>query len=144
MMRGAGLVGATVLLAIAGCAHFQPAPVDHLLDPGWVAMAYENAIMAGDYATARQYVLADDRAVVDALQISAPSAQPASGTIAVGEVRDDGRRATVSWVGKICRAGASSKEDCIENSEPGTTSALFLVRLLRQDNQEWLVTIRNR
>jgi hypothetical protein len=106
---------------------------------GRIALAYVRAIMGNDYDAALPLVASDQREILKALALGqGPGTLPTlSADLDVGEVVVSGDRATVSFVGSMCRTtaprrGAESKPECIENEDPGTDSQAFRVQLVRE------------
>ncbi|MEK8109729.1 hypothetical protein NKG94_45380 [Micromonospora sp. M12] len=64
----------------------------------------------------------------------------------MGEVVENGNKASVSILGKMCRtevaprsATSAPPTNCIENHDPKTDSPVFLVHLAREDATGWKV-----
>src|SRR4051794_25943966 len=114
------------------------APAD---DPtaGRIALAYVRAIMRNDYDAALPLVASDQREMLKALALGqGPGTLPTlTADLRVGEVAVSGNRATVSFVGRMCRTearrrGTEPKTDCIENEDAKTASPVFRIRLVQE------------
>jgi hypothetical protein len=106
---------------------------------GRVALAYMRAIMRNDYDAALPLVASDQREMLKALALGqGPGTLPTlRADLTVGEVAVSGNRATVSFVGRMCRTearrrGSKPKTDCIENEDAKTASPVFRIRLVQE------------
>jgi hypothetical protein len=102
------------------------------------------AIMRNDYDAALPLVASDQREMLKALALGqGPGTLPTlSADLEVGEVVVSGNRATVSFVGRMCRTearrnGPKPQTECIENEDPKTDSPVFRIQLVRE--ADWKV-----
>jgi hypothetical protein len=150
----AWLTGALLIACVTACVDqagtatgpTSPNAVD--FGPGPVALEYMRAIARGDFKAAIPLVAPSQRAMLEAVALGqGPNTLPkVTGEVSVGEVVEDGDSATVSILGKMCRAEAAADgststpgTDCVENHDPKTDSPVFLVHLGREDAVGWKV-----
>ncbi|MBM0277626.1 nuclear transport factor 2 family protein [Micromonospora tarensis] len=150
----AWLTGALLIACVAACGNptgtaAEPKSSNQVdSGPGPVALEYMRAVARGDFKAAIPLVAPSQRAVLEAIALGqGPKTLPeVTGDVSVGEVVEEGDRATVSIVGKMCRARAAAgsststpASDCVENDDPRTKSPVFLLHLAREDATGWKV-----
>lgn len=137
------MVVAVAALA-SGCGTTATPPRhDTAAAPRRVAVAYLDAVRAGDLATAATHVVAPDRPIVQAMGLSAGTRLSASvtGHVRPGSVTVRGHRAAVVFVGRMCRpTERPGVRDCVENADPHTRNPVFVVRLAERRGR-WQVTL---
>jgi len=160
--RAAGVLGALVVMALAGCsaapdggAPSESAPPASAApvtaapgSPGDVALSYMVDVARGDFTSAAQYVLPDEQGMVQALALGDGSGVTPRvwGDVALGTVESSGDSATVTFVGRLCRSASGAPGDsppdaeCIEEHDEKSSSPYFLLHLARTPSAEWRVT----
>lgn len=115
--------------------------------PGAVALEYMRAVVRGDLKSAAEYVLPDQKGMLQALALGAGPGTIARvwGNVSLGRVETSDDSATASFLGTMCRsasggAGTPADTECIEEHDVRTSSPQFLVHLARVSPVEWRVT----
>lgn len=109
-----------------------------------VAMNYLLAVSNGDYETASQYIVPEQRGMLKAVALSVPAGQRNRVVLSTDSIHvvRRGAGATATFIGSMCRAGTktnSGAADCVRNSDPSSASPLFRVELVKVRSGVWQV-----
>lgn len=147
------VLGCMVVASLTGCGSTAGGDADSPGKVKTVALDYAKALYSGDTDAARQYVEEDSRDVF--ARVTSSGIQPstvASEDLAVGSAEVDGDLATAVLIGTICSTGSSQPlptdpghrtQYCSSNTDPDTTDASFRIRLHRNTDNAWRVTLRH-
>lgn len=117
-------------------------------DPGTVALRYNQALFAGDFPAASQYVVPSDRNAFLALTTGLGDSSVTSRDLAIGSVTVNGSTALAILTGTICSTGgtaplsapsATSAPQCISNTDSHSINPAFRVTLSRGSDGAWMV-----
>lgn len=105
------------------------------------ALRYIKAVLVGNYTVAVPLVAPEQRGVLQAIALGAHKNPPAARSdVRVGGVKINGPLATVTFVGTMCRPGAKPhSQQCISNSDPGSSSPIFTVKLARERGKWYVI-----
>jgi len=105
-----------------------------------IALRYIDAVLRGDLKSAAPLVAPEQRGVIQAIALGMNDQEkPPPSAVKIGEVRVSGSVAVVSLIGRMCRNTGHSRPDCVHNSNPATTSDLFLLKLAREQGSWFIV-----
>jgi hypothetical protein len=124
-------------LVVVGCSHRSSrAPTSSPAGdtPQQVALAYSQALFAGQLDVARSYVDLPSRPAMDVLGNSLRKIQVSARNLAVGSATFTGDLVLVTLTGTFCNSGT-----CVTNSSPQSPNPIFRVAETRSSGR-WMVT----
>lgn len=114
--------------------------------PGAVAVAYADALFAGDFSKASSLVEPGSQSAFRLVKLGIDPRVISARNLSDGSTLVKGSSAITTLLGSVCHrqpssAASAPPAECIDNLDPHSANPIFKVASALQPNGQWLVTL---